>query len=422
VTPPGDRAAHPAARRIQLALSDRALILLLAPLTALGAMSQNMFVPVLPLLRAELGLTIAQANTTGSFALASFAFGLLFGGTLSDRLGRRPVMLAGNCVFFLGSIGCALAPSLGWLVTARIIQALGSSVCMVTTRAIIGDVYPRESMARMLAFLTMVMVIAPTLSPIVGGFIGDLSGWRSVFWVLAGVGLPALLLTAWRLPETRSAADRAAFAASGGHGPGALWRQSRHILGDLAFFNGILQAAVIYATFLVFVWSTPYVLKAQGLPLSTYGLWNLLIAVGYFIGNWLVTRRSGRHSMAGFIRTGVALQLGGAVLGFALAEAGFAGPMLTPLCLFLPMAVLAYGQGQALPNVTASAVALHPEASGTASSLMGFGQQFAAAMAVQFMGLFPATTAQPTMRFILAAAVFSAVLLWFDQRRQPKTH
>ena len=99
---------------MQLALSDRALILLLAPLTALGAMSQNMFVPVLPLLRAELGLTIAEANTTGSFALAAFAFGLLFGGTLSDRLGRRPVMLAGNCVFVLGSIGCALAPSLGW--------------------------------------------------------------------------------------------------------------------------------------------------------------------------------------------------------------------------------------------------------------------------------------------------------------------
>ena len=421
MTPP-DRAAHPAARRIQLALSDRALILLLAPLTALGAMSQNMFVPVLPLLRAELGLTIAQANTTGSFALASFAFGLLFGGMLSDRLGRRPVMLAGNCVFVLGSIGCALAPSLGWLVTARIVQALGSSVCMVTTRAIIGDVYPRESMARMLAFLTMVMVIAPTLSPIVGGLIGDWSGWRGVFWVLAGVGLPSLILTAWRLPETRSDADRTAFVASGGHGPGALWRQSRHILGDLAFFNGILQAAVIYATFLVFVWSTPYVLKAQGLPLSTYGLWNLLIAVGYFIGNWLVTRRSGRHSMAGFIRTGVTLQLGGAVLGFALAEAGFAGPLLTPLCLFLPMAVLAYGQGQALPNVTASAVALHPAASGTASSLMGFGQQFAAAVAVQFMGLFPSTTAQPTMRFILAAAVFSAVLLWFDQRRQSKMH
>lgn len=421
MTPP-DRAAHPAARRIQLALSDRALILLLAPLTALGAMSQNMFVPVLPLLRTELGLTIAQANTTGSFALASFAFGLLFGGMLSDRLGRRPVMLVGNCVFVLGSIGCALAPSLGWLVTARIVQALGSSVCMVTTRAIIGDVYPRESMARMLAFLTMVMVIAPTLSPIVGGFIGDLSGWRGVFWVLAGVGLPSLILTAWRLPETRSDTDRAAFAASGGDGPGALWRQSRHILGDLAFFNGILQAAVIYATFLVFVWSTPYVLKAQGLPLSTYGLWNLLIAVGYFVGNWLVTRRSGRHSMAGFIRTGVTLQLAGAVLGFVLAEAAFAGPLLTPLCVFLPMAILAYGQGQALPNVTASAVALHPEASGTASSLMGFGQQFAAAMAVQFMGLFPSTTAQPTMRFILAAAVFSAVLLWFDQRRQPKTH
>lgn len=411
---------HPVQRRIDLALSDRALVLLLAPLTALGAMAQNMFVPVLPLMRAELGLSMAEANTTGSFALASFAFGLLFGGTLSDRLGRRPVMLAGNCVFLLGSLGCALAPSLGWLVAARVVQSLGSSVCMVTARAIIGDVYPRESMARMLAFLTMVMVIAPTLSPIAGGFIGDHGGWRGVFWTLACVGLPALLLTAWRLPETRSAADRAAFASRGGEGPGALWHQTRHILGDLAFLNGILQAAVIYATFLVFVWNAPYVLQAQQLPLSTYGVWNLLIAVAYFAGNWLVTRAHGRHSMTAFIRTGVALQLSGALLGCALAEAGLAGPVLTPLCLFLPMAILAYGQGQALPNVTATTVALHPAASGTASSLLGFGQQFAAALAVQWMGLFPSTTARPTMRFILGAAAFSAVLLWMDHRRQTR--
>jgi DHA1 family bicyclomycin/chloramphenicol resistance-like MFS transporter len=376
----------------------------------------------LPLLRAELHLSIGEANTTGSFALASFALGLLFGGTLSDRLGRRPVMLAGNCVFVLGSLGCALAPSLGWLVAARVVQSLGSSVCMVTARAIVGDVYPRESMARMLALLTMVMVIAPTLSPLAGGFIGDHHGWRGVFWVLAGVGLPALLLTAWRLPETRSDADRTAFAATGGEGPGALWRQTLRILGDRSFLNGILQAAVIYATFLVFVWNAPYVLQAQQLPLSTYGLWNLMIAVAYFTGNWLVTRGHGRHSMAAFIRTGVALQFTGAVLGFVLAETGLAGPVLTPLCLFLPMAILAFGQGQALPNVTATTVALHPQASGTASSLLGFGQQFAAALAVQWMGLFPSTTAQPTMRFILGAAAFSVLLLWLDRRTQGRGH
>jgi MFS transporter, DHA1 family, multidrug resistance protein len=406
---------RPTQRRIELPLGDRAFLLLLAPLTALGAMSQNMYVPVVPLLRAELGLSVAAANTTGSFALAAYAVGLLFGGTLSDRLGRRRVMLVGNAVFLVGSAGCALAPSLGWLVTARVIQALGSSTCMVTARAMVGDVYPRENMARMLAFLTMVMVIAPTLSPIVGGFVGDHVGWRGVFWVLGICGVPPLLLSLRHLPETRSAAARAALAGGGAR---AMWQQGRTVFGDRAFVGASLQTAIVMCSFLIFVWSVPHTLRAQSLPLSTFGLWNLVVAVGYFAGNGLVTRFGSRYSMAGFIRAGLWLQFTGALLGWALAESGLSGPWITPLMLFLPMAILAFGQGLALPNLNAAAIALHPEASGTASSLLGFGQQFAAAIAVQCMGLFVLSSPEPMMRCILATVVVSMLLL-YSRRFRP---
>lgn len=402
-------------RRIDLDLGDRAFLMLLAPLTGLGAMSQNMYVPVLPLMRADLHLSVAEANMTGSFALLAFAVGLLFGGTLSDRQGRRHVMVAGNLVFLLGSAGCALAPSLGWLVAGRIVQALGSSTCLVTARAMVGDVYPRESMARMLAFLTMVMVIAPTVSPIIGGAVGAVAGWRGVFWVLGACGIPPLLLSLRFLPETRSAAARDALA---GGGALALWHQGRKIWRDPAFVGASLQTAIIVSSFLIFVWSVPHTLRAQHLPLSTFGWWNLVVAVGYFIGNGLVTRLGNRHSMAAFIRTGLWLQFAGATIGWALAEAGFRGPLVTPLILFVPVALMAFGQGLALPNLNASAIALHPEASGTASSVLGFGQQFCAAIAVQCMGLFALSSPEPMMRCILGTVVASMLLL-YSRRLRP---
>lgn len=406
-------------RRIELPLGDRAFLLLLAPLTGLGAMSQNMYVPVLPLMRADLELSVAAANTTGSFALLAFAVGLLFGGMLSDRLGRRRVMVAGNLVFLAGSAACALAPSLGWLVAGRIVQALGSSTCLVTARAMVGDVYPRESMARMLAFLTMVMVIAPTVSPIIGGAVGSVAGWRGVFWVLAACGLPPLLLSLRFLPETRSAAARAALT---GGGLLAMWQQGRRMLRDRAFVGSSLQTAIIVSSFLIFVWSVPHTLRAQHLPLSTFGLWNLMIAVGYFAGNAMVTRLGRRQSMATLIRVGLWLQFGGVVVGWILAESGLQGPMATPLILFPPMALMALGQGLALPNLNAAAVALHPDASGTASSLLGFGQQFSAAIAVQCMGLFTLSSPEPMMRAILAVVAASMLLLYSPRFRPAGIH
>ena len=169
-------------------LSDRALIVLLAAVTAFGPVALNIYLPVLPKVQADLGVTVAQASLTVSAPLVAFAFGILFYGPLSDRIGRRPVILFGIAVYLVGTLVALLSPTVGWLTAGRVIQALGTSAGITVARAIMGDLFPRDKMARMIAYLTMVMVMANSLAPIGGGALAQWLHWRWTFGVLLALG------------------------------------------------------------------------------------------------------------------------------------------------------------------------------------------------------------------------------------------
>ena len=373
--------------------SDRLLILLLAAVTAAGPVTMNLYVPALPAIQAHFGATLAEINATLSLSLAAFAVGVLAFGPLSDRIGRRPVLLAGQLVFALGNLLCLLSPSLEVLLAGRVVQALGSSAGVVVARAVLADVYGRERMARMLAYLTMIMVIGPTTAPLVGGVLTETFGWHSLFAALLGVSLLTLALT-WRLlPETRNQADSEA-GTSLLDSAGALLRQRK-------FVDFAAQASCIYALFLGFISVAPYVLATMGYPASTYGAWYLAVAGGYFLGNWLTTRYAVKLGLERLIRIGVSIQLVSAAAGAGLVLAGW----WTPAALFLPMGVLGFGQGLALPNITASAVALAPRTPGAASSMLSFWQQTIGAITVQGMAVFATDTPVPIYVFMVAASL-----------------
>jgi DHA1 family bicyclomycin/chloramphenicol resistance-like MFS transporter len=383
-------------------LSDRALIVLLAAVTAFGPVALNIYLPVLPKVQADLGVTVAEASLTVSAPLVAFAFGILFYGPLSDRIGRRPVILFGIAVYLVGTLVALLSPTVGWLTAGRVIQALGTSAGITVARAMMGDLFPREKMARMIAYLTMVMVMANALAPVGGGALAQWLHWRWTFGVLLVLGV-VIAWYAWRLlPETRP---------PGAHGTARQVVDATVTLAARpAFLGYVLQSGVIYAVFLVFISLMPYVfVQSHGHTTTAYGLWYLFIAVGYFVGNWHVTRYATRFGVQRLLVAGVAVQAVFAVAAWALAAAGW----WHPVWIFLPWAMIAYGQGLALPNVTANAVALAPQYAGTASGLLGFAQQIVGAASIQWMSLASTATPVPIATFVGAASLvaFAGLLI-----------
>jgi len=387
-------------------ISDRALLILLAAVTALGPVTTNLYLPALPFVREYFGATVAEVQSTFAIALVTFSFGLLAWGPIADRCGRRNAILAGLGVHVLGAFICLVAPTLGWLIAGRAIQAFGPATGMVVARAIVVDRYPVDRMVRVLASLTMVSVLGNSLAPVLGGFLATGLGWRAVFGVLMLAATLVGLVVWRRLPETRPATAR----------PPRL-REMATVAGSLVrmpmFAGAVLQGAAIYATFLVLLSLTPYVMiSALGRPPTEFGLYYLFIAAGYFLGNWSVRRLTAHHDLHWMVLVGASLTTAGALAALAFTALGFTHP----LWLFVPLAVLSYGQGLALPNVTATAVSLAPQHAGVASSTVGFLQQLIGAAAVQWMGHFPTDSALPMLTFCVVVCLFALAMLYVFPR------
>ncbi len=387
-------------------LSDRALLLLLASVTALGPIATNLYLPALPAVREYFGASVAEVQATFSVSLVLFAFGILAWGPISDRFGRRAAILGGLAIMVGGALACLVAPTLHWLIAGRALQAFGVATGLVTARAIIADLYPAERMVKMLASLTMVAVVGNSLAPVLGGFLAAGFGWRSIFAALVLTAMTVTVVAWQRLPETRPADAR---PPRGREMLGTAWLLVRKPL----FTGCVLQGAVVYATFLVFISLAPYVMvSALGRPATEFGFYYLFIAAGYFLGNWSVSRLMTRHDLHWMVVVGVLITVLGAVAALGFVALGFTHP----LWIFIPIGVLSYGQGLALPNVTATAVSLAPQHAGVASSLIGFLQQLIGAACVQGMGLFPTDTALPMMGFVAAACLLGLAMLYVFPR------
>ena len=387
-------------------LSDRALLLLLAAVTALGPIATNLYLPALPAVREYFGATVAGVQATFSVSLVTFSFGVLAWGPISDRFGRRTAVLAGLAILVTGALISLGAQSLGWLILGRGIQAFGTATGLVVARAIVVDLYPADRMARMLANLTMVAVLGNSLAPVLGGFLAAGLGWRAIFGALV-IAAATVGLVVWRrLPETRPQMDR---PTHGREMVAVAWSLIR-----MPMFTGcMLQGAAVYATFLVLISLTPYVMiSALGRAPTEFGFYYLFIAAGYFFGNWSVSRFMAHHDLHWMVLLGVALTAIGACAALGFVALGFAHP----LWIFVPMAVLSYGQGLALPNLTATAVSLAPQHAGVASSTIGFLQQIIGAVCVQWMGHFPTDTAMPMLTFCAATCVLAVGMLYVFPR------
>ena len=400
--PPG------AANGITTNAPPRIMLLLLVAMTGVAPISLYMLVPALPLLATTFGRDISIAQMTVSLYMVGIACSQIIMGPLSDKFGRRPVLLAGLGLMVVASAACIFAETLPQLIAARFLQALGGATGMVVSRAIIRDLYSRERISSMISLVIAVMMIAQMLSPLTGGLLEIAFGWRSIFYVITAASIVIGAGIAIALPETRR--DRV--VAGGFRGDVGNLFKSRAFLGYM--LCQVLASQIIFA----FAGGGPYIVVTQmGRSSAEYGAWFATTGFAYLIGNLFCVRFAPRHSLERLIWLGLALQFGGSALNLVWS---FAGVNQTPLWLFGTQMIVMVGNAFVMANSAAGAISVRPEAAGTASGAMGFLQMGIGSLVSQFgayLGGHFATTL-PLTSAIFALSVACASTMVFIVPRQ----
>jgi DHA1 family bicyclomycin/chloramphenicol resistance-like MFS transporter len=348
---------------------------LLTALVALGPISTDLYLPSLPSLARYFAVGVDDIQLTLSVFLVGLATAQLIYGPLSDRFGRRPVLLVGLAIYVVASFVCMLAPSVSVLVAARFVQAVGACVGPVLGRAVVRDVYGREGAARVLAYMSAAMALAPAIGPILGGFLEEWFGWRINFLVLVLYGSGGFAI-AWRiLPETNKGPDLQAAQ------PIRILLGYRGFLNHRSYVGYVLCCAFAYSGIFAFISGSSYVLQeVVGLGPIGFGLCFAGVVIGYIIGTVVAGRLSRRLSIDRLIAVGAAIGVAGGALLLALALVGpTRGALTGALLIVAPMLVFMIGVGLVLPNSIAGAIGPFPRAAGAASALLGFTQMTAAA-------------------------------------------
>jgi DHA1 family bicyclomycin/chloramphenicol resistance-like MFS transporter len=348
-----------------------ALAALLTTLVALGPLSTDLYLPALPTLARVFASDAAGVQLTLSVFLAGFACGQIFYGPLSDRFGRRPLMLGGLALFCAGSIGCVLATSIEMLVLARFVQALGACAGPVIGRAVVRDLWGASESARIIAYMGGAMAIAPLVGPTLGGFLTVLFGWQSNFVLLLLIGALQLVAVACMLSESNVHRDPAA------SNPRQMVANFARLLADRHYLGCLLSFSFSYSALFAFISASSFVLADRhGLTPQVYGLCFGVVIAGYLLGSLASGRLVRRLGSDYLLLRGAWL---GAIAGVSMAALEFSG-VRSIAAILGPMFFCTVATGLVMPNAIARALAPYPTMAGSASALMGFVQMTIAAL------------------------------------------
>ena len=362
-----------------------AFALALASISFIGPLAVHLFMPAIPAVKAALGLSDALAQLTFSIALFTMAFATLVYGSLSDRFGRRPVLLSGLALFLIGSAVSAAAHSIAALVLGRFIQAIGAGCGVTLVRAIAQDVYGRDRLVKAIAYLTMAYTIGPMIAPMVGGVLIDAFGWRSVFGFALGAG-GLIALNAYlavfesRPPATPSRAGN------------AVWRDYLELFRHPRFTAFVLQSGFSTASFLTTASAAASLLKdLLHRPSAEFGIYFLLFPFGFLAGNFITSRIGNRAANETMVLVGSLVSLAAVATQSSLLIGG----VVTPLTLFAPGFFITMAQGLSLSYAQSGAMATNPKLAGTAAGIGVFMQNFVGAAFAQLYGLLADGTVMP---------------------------
>ena len=371
---------------------------LLVLVTLSGTMAMHIFVPALPIAGAALGAAPAGMQQTITLYVLGLALGQLVYGPLSDTLGRRPTLLVGLGLYLSASVLALCAPSLQWLVVARLLQALGGAAGITLGRAIVRDTSAPDRVTKDLALLNLLTLVGPGLAPVVGAYLADHFGWRAIYLFLVGMGC-IMLGCAWRLlPETHVLRRPLAVKA--------IALDYRRLLEQPRFVAFMLGGACSSTALYPYLATSSYIVHEQlGLPISDVGWFAASTIVGASLGTLATRRLAGRLPNAYFLYAGAGLGLAMATLLLLVQLMGW----LTAPWLLAITITMTFGAGLASPAALSSALSCTPGLVGAAAGLYGFGQMAMGAIGTQLVGYgsVPAVACAVTQMCITGLALAS---------------
>jgi DHA1 family bicyclomycin/chloramphenicol resistance-like MFS transporter len=377
-------------------------LLILGALSAFGPLSIDMYLPALPGLARDFGVRPPAVQATLTTCLAGLALGQILAGPVSDARGRRPVALAGLLAFTLASVLCAVSPSIPVLAGLRLAQGLGGAAAIVIARAVVRDRYSGVAAARYFAVLTLVNGLAPVLAPLIGGQLLRVTTWRGVFGVLTGLGVVLLAATAAWLRETLPPERRhtgglrttlATFARLG---------------RDRRFTGYAFSLALAFAAMFAYISGSPFVLQdIYGASPQQFSAVFAVNSLGIMAAGRVSAQLVGRVAPQRLLLAGLAVNVTGGLVLVAVVAAGTGGVV----AVLIPLFAVASSIGLILPNATALALELHPEAAGSASGAIGTAQFAVAAALAPLVGVGGAHTALPMALVIAGCGVAALAVL-----------
>lgn len=376
------------------------LILLLGALVAFGPLSIDLYLPALPAIAQGLATSVEAVQLSITVFLAGFSAGMLFYGPLSDRFGRRRVLLGGIGLFVVASLACTLAMAIEQLLVARFLQALGGGAASVLARAVVRDVYAPTEAIRRLSLMAMVTAVAPLLAPLLGSLLLDVCGWRGTFVALLVWGGLSLVVVGLRLPETLPASRR------GGLSLGGAFAAYGQLLCDPVALGLLLAGGMSFAAMFAYITGGPfYFIELQHFSPMAFSLVFAANAIGIFCANYLNSRLVRSRGPRAMVGAGVLLGLLGALALLISSTAGHVPAVMAGLFVVVSMT------GLLGANCVGLLMARYPQNSGAAAALFGAGQ-FGLGMLASAAVSYLHDPAGRAMAWVILAVSLMAVAGW----------
>lgn len=387
------------------------LAALLAALATLGPFAIDTYLPAFQAIAGDLNTSLLSMQQTLSLYLAAFGFMFLFHGALSDSFGRKPVILCGLVVFFIASVGCALARDIQTLILFRILQGLSVGAGMVVGRAIIRDLFADADAQRLMSMVTMFFGLAPAIAPILGGYLFEHFGWTSIFWFLAAITLLLIVMSATQFHETLPAESRQPFH------PLALLHGYIEVGANIRFLLLSFAVGFNFNAFFLYILSAPVFLPEHlGLGPTQYAWLFLPSIAGIMTGAFISGRVAGHWSRSQTIsRAYIFMVLASAA---NLAYSFFFTPSV-PWAV-MPIYFYAIGSALAMPTISLMSLDMFPARRGMAASLQGFFSGMVNAVTAGLIS--PAVSHSPKWLAIgMILLMATGLLCWIASQRVGRT-